>query len=74
MSGRNPFSESSTVQNAMIFRSNSRGSVNVASSGGEHSSSEHTKLSITGQVGFSWLGASGRANYEKSASQDSNVS
>lgn len=68
------FSQASLRRSRMVFTSSSEGSVAESKSVDSAASSEHVDFSITGQVGGSFIGASGRAKYEKHVSNDSSVS
>jgi hypothetical protein len=68
------FSRSSLQRSQLVFTSSSSGDVSSAETFGAASASEHVNFTISGQIGGSFAGAKGRANYEKSATNSNSVS
>ncbi|KAK3933941.1 hypothetical protein QBC46DRAFT_274799 [Diplogelasinospora grovesii] len=64
------FSQTSLQRSRLVLESASGGDTSTAESTGVASSREHLDCSITGQIGGSFIGAKGRANYETSAAND----
>jgi hypothetical protein len=71
---KSAFSQSSLRKSTLVFTSVSRGEVTEAETSGTASTSGHIDFSVAGQIGGSFIGASGQAKYEKHVMNDNSVS
>ncbi|KAK4197961.1 hypothetical protein QBC40DRAFT_256497 [Triangularia verruculosa] len=67
---KSAFSQPSLEQSRLVLAGGARGQVIATDTSGTSSFRSHTDFSISGQIGGSFIGASGRAKYEASASRN----